>query len=71
MKTKPLVVFCWLQVIVAAVIVVFNFSSRTYMGEGNLGRRPEISLSDRVRLPSQVFPVLPEEFKRRELHAER
>jgi eukaryotic-like serine/threonine-protein kinase len=28
MKTKPLVVFCWVQVIVATIIVIFNFTSR-------------------------------------------
>jgi hypothetical protein len=51
MKTKPLVVLCWIQVIVAAAMVAFNFAS--------LVTRPSIGI-EYARATGRVTAVLPD-----------
>ncbi|HKR66356.1 MAG TPA: protein kinase [Thermoanaerobaculia bacterium] len=51
MKTKPLVMLCWIQVIVAAVMVIFNFTSRI--------TRPTVGF-DYSRVTRKVTVVIPD-----------
>lgn len=51
MKTKPLVVLCWAQIVVAAVLVVFNFYSRA--------TRPWMGF-DYSRVTGEIGSVVPE-----------